>query len=127
MIKISDLSMQCGTKLLFSDVNLLLLANKRYGVVGANGSGKSTLLQMICGTLTPTTGSIQTDGRVAALLELGSGFNPEFTGRENVYLNATVLGLTKAEIDERFDDFGARRGVHLQRRNDLCRASSRLP
>jgi lipopolysaccharide transport system ATP-binding protein len=73
------------------------------GIIGRNGSGKSTLLQMICGTLNPTDGLIQTQGRIAALLELGSGFNPEFTGRENVYLNATVLGLSRSEIDQRFD------------------------
>lgn len=73
------------------------------GIVGRNGSGKSTLLQMICGTLTPSCGSVRTIGRVAALLELGSGFNPEFTGRENIYLNGAVLGLSKNEIDERFD------------------------
>jgi ABC-type polysaccharide/polyol phosphate transport system ATPase subunit len=77
------------------------------GIIGRNGSGKSTLLQMICGTLTPTSGAVETRGRVAALLELGSGFNPEFTGRENVYLNAAVLGLSKQEIDERFDDIAA--------------------
>lgn len=74
------------------------------GIVGRNGSGKSTLLQLICDTLNPTTGSIETHGRVAALLELGSGFNPEFTGRENVYLNGAVLGLSRAEIDERLGD-----------------------
>lgn len=73
------------------------------GIVGRNGSGKSTLLQIICGTLMPTGGTVQTQGRVAALLELGSGFNPEFTGRENVYLNAAVLGLSREEVDQRFD------------------------
>ena len=77
------------------------------GIMGRNGSGKSTLLQLICGTLSPTAGSIETRGRIAALLELGSGFNPEFSGRENVYMNAAILGLSKAEIDERFDDIAA--------------------
>lgn len=74
------------------------------GIVGRNGSGKSTLLQLICGTLSPTKGAIKANGRIAALLELGSGFNPEFTGRENVYLNGAILGLTTAEIDARFDE-----------------------
>lgn len=73
------------------------------GIIGRNGSGKSTLLQMICGTLTPSRGAVRTSGRIAALLELGSGFNPEFTGRENVYLNGAVLGLSKEEVDARFD------------------------
>ena len=63
--------------------------------VGRNGSGKSTLLQLLCGTLTPTSGSVAIEGRVAALLELGSGFNPEFTGLENIYLNAALLGLRR--------------------------------
>jgi lipopolysaccharide transport system ATP-binding protein len=77
------------------------------GIVGRNGSGKSTLLQLICGTLNPTGGTVETFGRIAALLELGSGFNPEFTGRENVYMNAAVLGLTVPEIDARFDEIVA--------------------
>lgn len=71
------------------------------GILGRNGSGKSTLLQLICGTLTPSAGSIDVNGRIAALLELGSGFNPEFSGRENVYLNAAILGLDKEETERR--------------------------
>jgi len=89
------------------EVSFEVKKGETVGIIGRNGSGKSTLLQMICGTLTPTSGSIQTNGRIAALLELGSGFNPEFTGRENIYMNATVLGLTKDEIDARFDDIVA--------------------
>ncbi|PTA71180.1 MULTISPECIES: ABC transporter ATP-binding protein [unclassified Stenotrophomonas] len=73
------------------------------GIIGRNGSGKSTLLQMICGTLAPTTGNVHVQGRVAALLELGAGFNPEFTGRENVYLSAAILGLSRQEVDQRMD------------------------
>lgn len=73
------------------------------GIIGRNGSGKSTLLQMICGTLAPSSGEIKVQGRVAALLELGAGFNPEFTGRENVFLSATILGLTREEIEQRYE------------------------
>lgn len=89
------------------DVSFEIKKGETIGILGRNGSGKSTLLQMICGTLSPTSGSIQTHGRIAALLELGSGFNPEFTGRENVYMNATVLGLSEEEIDARYDDIVA--------------------
>lgn len=84
------------------DVSLEIRRGETVAIVGRNGSGKSTLLQLICGTLNPTAGSIATFGRVAALLELGSGFNPEFTGRENVFLNAGVLGLTREQTQERF-------------------------
>ena len=89
------------------DVSLEIRKGETVGIIGRNGSGKSTLLQMICGTLTPTNGSVQINGRVAALLELGSGFNPEFTGRENVYMNASVLGLSNDEIGRRFNDIVA--------------------
>jgi lipopolysaccharide transport system ATP-binding protein len=86
------------------DVSFELRRGEVMGIVGVNGAGKSTLLQLVTGTITPTHGSVQTRGRVAAILELGSGFNPEFTGRENVYLNAATLGLSKTEIDQRIDD-----------------------
>lgn len=89
------------------DVSFEIKKGETVGIIGRNGSGKSTLLQMICGTLNPTSGSIQTNGRVAALLELGSGFNPEFTGRDNVYMNAALLGLNNEEIDNRFDAIAA--------------------
>ena len=86
------------------DISFEIKKGQTVGIIGCNGSGKSTLLQIICGTLKPTTGNIEIRGRVAALLELGSGFNPEFSGRENVYLNASLLGLSKAQIDSRFSD-----------------------
>ncbi|MBI5429906.1 MAG: ABC transporter ATP-binding protein [Nitrosomonadales bacterium] len=89
------------------DISFEIKKGESVGIVGRNGSGKSTLLQLICGTLTPTDGSVETNGRIAALLELGSGFNPEFTGRENVYMNAAVLGLSRETVDERFDDIAA--------------------
>ena len=85
------------------DVSFEVLKGETVGIVGANGSGKSTLLQIVCGTVTPSAGAVNRNGRLSALLELGSGFNPEFTGRENVYMNASILGLTKAEVDERFE------------------------
>jgi lipopolysaccharide transport system ATP-binding protein len=76
-------------------------------IIGENGSGKSTALQLIAGILRPTSGEVRVNGRVAALLELGAGFNPEFTGRENVYLNAAILGLSQREIDARYGDIEA--------------------
>jgi len=85
------------------DVSFELARGRTLGIVGRNGSGKSTLLQLICGTLTPTQGSVDVAGRIGALLELGSGFNPEFSGLENVYLNAALLGLSQRETDARLD------------------------
>ncbi|MBN9425510.1 MAG: ABC transporter ATP-binding protein [Burkholderiales bacterium] len=85
------------------NVDFRIALGESVGIVGRNGSGKSTLLQLICGTLTPTTGSVSTYGRVAALLELGAGFNPEFDGIENVRLNAAILGMSSKQIDERLD------------------------
>lgn len=83
-------------------LDLTVYSGETVGIIGRNGSGKSTLLQMICGTLANTEGTIVVDGRVAALLELGAGFKPDFTGRENVYMNAAVLGLSPPEIDAKF-------------------------
>jgi lipopolysaccharide transport system ATP-binding protein len=96
------------------DVSLEVGWGETVGIIGRNGSGKSTLLQVICGTLAPTTGLVQTQGRVAALLELGAGFNPEFTGRENVYMNGTVLGLSQA-LFERHVCPARVRGGHQRR------------
>ncbi len=84
------------------DVTFQIHRGETFCIVGENGSGKSTLLQIVAGILAPTSGSAQVRGRVAALLELGSGFNPEFSGRDNVYLNAAILGLSSAEIDRRY-------------------------
>jgi len=89
------------------NINLEIERGDSVGIIGRNGSGKSTLLQIIAGTLTPTEGEVHVRGRMAALLQLGSGFNPEFTGRENVYMNAAILGLSRAEIDSRYDDIVA--------------------
>ncbi|HEX5756907.1 MAG TPA: polysaccharide ABC transporter ATP-binding protein [Arenimonas sp.] len=86
------------------DVSFSLRRGEALGIIGHNGSGKSTLLQIVAGVLEPSAGSVRVNGRVAALLELGSGFNPELTGRENVRVNAAILGLSSAQIRERLDD-----------------------
>ena len=86
------------------DISFDLPKGRSLGIIGLNGSGKSTLLQIIAGTLTPTTGEAKKHGRVAALLELGSGFNPDFTGLENARINASLLGLNQKEIENRMDD-----------------------
>lgn len=88
-------------------INLEVNAGEAVGVLGRNGAGKSTLLQIIAGTLTPTGGEVSINGRVTALLELGSGFNPEFTGRENVFHNAQILGLSRNEAENKFDDIAS--------------------
>lgn len=85
------------------NVSFQIKKGETIGIIGRNGSGKSTLLQLICGILKPSSGTVLVNGRVSALLELGAGFNPEFTGRENVYFQGAVMGLTKAEMDARFN------------------------
>jgi lipopolysaccharide transport system ATP-binding protein len=85
------------------NISFDLQPGEALGIIGRNGSGKSTLLQILAGTLTPTGGRVDVRGRVAALLELGSGFNPEFTGKDNIYLNGAILGLNRREIDSHYD------------------------
>lgn len=89
------------------DVSLTVRAGESWGFVGKNGSGKSTLLKLITGILRPYKGAVHTEGRIAPLLELGAGFDPELTGRENIMMNGLILGMTKAELNERFDDIVA--------------------
>ena len=105
--------LMCGRKQYYKefwalkDVSFNIKKGETVGVIGRNGSGKSTLLQMICGTLNPTEGEVKINGRVAALLELGAGFNPEFSGVENVYMASSLYGLTKADVEQRFEEIAA--------------------
>ena len=96
-----------------SNIDFSLGKGEAFGIVGVNGAGKSTLLQLIAGTIQPTTGKVRSHGRIAALLELGSGFNTEFTGRENIYLNAATLGLGKQEIDRKINGIIEFSGIGL--------------
>jgi len=94
-----------------SEVSLSVNPGETVGIIGRNGSGKSTLLQVICGILKPTQGQVNVHGRISALLELGAGFNPEFTGRENVYLNGSILGLSRDELNDCFPDIESFAGI----------------
>ena len=87
-----------------NDVSLTIKKGETVGIIGKNGAGKSTILKIITGVLTPTSGSVQVNGRIASLLELGAGFNPEMTGIENIYMNGTIMGYSKEEMDDRLQD-----------------------
>ncbi len=87
-----------------NNVTFKIKRGEAVGIIGANGSGKSTILKLIAGVLTPTKGQIKVNGRIGPLIELGAGFHPEFTGRENIYLNGTILGLSKKEVDSKFEE-----------------------
>src|SRR5262245_2239328 len=87
-----------------TDVSFAVPKGSTYGVIGRNGSGKSTALKLVAGITKPTSGLVRVDGRISALIELGAGFHPEISGRENVFINGIMLGLTKREIEQRFDE-----------------------
>jgi ABC-type polysaccharide/polyol phosphate transport system ATPase subunit len=93
------------------DVSFEVAAGEAFGLIGSNGSGKSTLLKLLAGILQPTSGRVVVDGRVAALIELGAGFHPEISGRENIFINGSVLGLSRRQIEERYDDIVAFSGL----------------
>ena len=90
-----------------TDISFKVEKGEFIGIIGRNGSGKSTLLQIICGIILPTAGTVGINGTISALLELGAGFNPNFTGKENVFLNASILGFDRKEIEDKFDDIVA--------------------
>src|SRR3989475_11771415 len=87
-----------------TDVSFTVPKGSTYGVIGRNGSGKSTALKLVAGITKPTRGVVSVDGRISALIELGAGFHPEISGRENVFINGIMLGLTKRQIQQRFDE-----------------------
>ncbi len=87
-----------------NNINLNIKKGETVALIGVNGSGKSTLLKLMTKIIYPTKGTIETDGKLTSLLELGAGFHPDFTGRENIYFNASIFGLTRKEIDARIDD-----------------------
>lgn len=103
MIRTVQGKIQHQTFLALRDVNLTVYRNEIFGMIGNNGAGKSTMLKVVARVLRPSAGRVCVDGRVAPLLELGAGFHPELSGRENIYLNGALLGFTRAEMDRKFD------------------------
>ena len=107
MISIDQLSVEFSARPLFTDITYVVNDRDRIALVGKNGAGKSTMLKLLCRVTAPTEGEIDIYGRIASMLEVGTGFNGEMTGRENIYMNGAILGMTKAEIDKKFDDIVA--------------------
>ena len=104
MIKISHLSKKFGNLEVLKDINLDIEEGEVVCIIGPSGSGKSTLLKIVTGVLNPTSGNVELKGRVSAILELGAGFNMEYTGIENIFLNGTMLGYTEEEMKAKLDD-----------------------
>ena len=104
--------------LALNDVNIKVHKGERVGIIGHNGAGKSTLLKLLSRVTAPSKGKISYNGRIASMLEVGTGFHPELTGRENVYLNGAILGMTKVEIDKKFDDIVA--FAEMEKFIDIC-------
>ena len=107
MIAFNRIGKQYGRQVLFVDASFQLNPGEKVGLVGPNGSGKSTMLKLIAGITKPTTGTVTVQGRISALIELGAGFHPEISGRENVFINGVMLGLSTREIASRFDEIVA--------------------
>ena len=101
MLQVTNLTIAFGSRVIMEKTTFSLLPGDRVGLVGKNGAGKSTLLKIITGVLTPSSGHVHVNGRIASLLELGAGFNPEYTGVENIYLQGTLMGYTKEEMESK--------------------------
>ena len=104
MLTVDHLSMEFSSRPVLDDITFLINRKERIALVGKNGAGKSTLLKLLSRVTAPTTGTIQYKGRIASLLEVGTGFHPELTGRENIYMNGAIMGMNKAEITRKLDE-----------------------
>ena len=104
MITTQNLTVSFGSQVLFKNVNIKFTPGNCYGLIGANGAGKSTLLKVVSGVYKPTTGTVEVNGKISPMIELGAGFDPELTARENIYLNGAILGYSKEFLEEKFDE-----------------------